>query len=490
MQFPFFGLFFLPFLLVTVAKPGRLLILAVLAAVFDAASVANINLGGFGLGVQPGFAVDLLLLLVIAVRYLAGQTFGNESRVIYLFLPIILFCTAAALSAFILPRIFAGQVYVWPQRTIKGLENTPIPLYFGSGNITQLVYLLVNVSLGVVTAAYVNVRPDFGRRLRDAYLMSGILVSIIGLWQWISKWSGIFYPTDFFFSNPNWADNTNQTFASTSIYRISGPFAEPSFLCFYLSGVIYASFWQIVSARPTRLAVGSFVASLTIAFMSTSTTGYATVALGIPLLVLFSGNSLRRWLNIAGVWAFALPLVLLAAVAVWHFFPRLVSIGAAVLHDTLDKGNSESYEGRSQLDRQTFAVVWSTFGLGAGWGSVRASSLLSTVVGATGFWGPALIAWFALRLRTRMRRLVRSGERSLAQTKVMETLMASVIGMMVAAAVSKPDLIFSGFWLNLGASAGLALAVPVLARSRRAPGLSPQNDAPAIGLANVPFARR
>ncbi|MDB5410899.1 MAG: hypothetical protein JWL84_5811 [Rhodospirillales bacterium] len=456
MELTVFGFVFLPLLVLTLAKPGRLLSLAVVAAIFDAASVLNINLGGFALGVQPGFATDLLFLTAIGLRYLAGQSFGNEKRILYLFWPMILFCFAAAASAILLPRLFAGHVYVWPQRTEKGLENVAVPLYFSSGNITQLVYLLVNASMGILTAVYLNVRPDFTRRVLSIYLLSGIAVSAIGLWQWTSKWSGIFFPSEFIFSNPNWADNTNQTFASTSIYRISGPFSEPSFLCFYLSGVVYASFWAIVSAGPTRLTVIAFLSSLAIALMSTSTTGYAAVAIGVPLLFIFKVSSTHKWVRIAGVAAIAIPILLLSAFVVWRFFPKLVEIGAQVLNDTLEKGNSESYEGRHRLDRETFNLVFQTFGLGAGWGSVRASSLVATVVGATGIWGPALVLWFAFRMRRRMQTALRAGERATDEFQVMTTLMASLLGMVVAAAVSKPDLIFSGFWINLGACVGLA----------------------------------
>jgi hypothetical protein len=220
--------------------------------------------------------------------------------------------------------------------------------------------------------------------------------------------------------------------------------------------VVYASFWAIVSTGPTRLTVIAFLASLSVALMSTSTTGYAAVAIGVPLLFIFKVSSAHKWLRIAGVAAIAIPLLLLSAFAVWHYFPKLVDIAAQVLTDTLEKGNSESYEGRHRLDRETFNLVFQTFGLGSGWGSVRASSLVATVVGATGIWGPALILWFALRMRRRMQTALQAGERAPDELHVMTTLMASLLGMVVAAAVSKPDLIFSGFWINLGACVGLA----------------------------------
>lgn len=456
-----FGIVFLPLLLATLGRPGRILTLAVVAAIFDGASVINLTFGGSPFGIQPAFAVDLLFIGVILLRYLSGQSFGNEGRVLYIFWPIVLFSLLAVASAFVLPKLFAGQVYVWPQRVEKGLENVSVPLYLSSGNVTQVVYLLVDVTLGILTAAYVAVRPDFFHRILRAYMLSGLLVVFLALWQWLSRSTGLVYPHDFLISNPNWPDNTNQTFAS--VYRISGPFSEPSILCFYLAGVIYASFWAIMRHGADRLSVVVCVTSTLVALLSTSTTGFAVIGIGCPLVLMLTIRTPRAWLRLGLAAAIAIPVLIALAFVVWHYFPKLVEIGQQVLSDTLDKSNSVSYEVRSRQDRDSFALIFETLGLGAGWGSVRPSSWLATMVGDTGAWGPVLILWFVLRFYRLLAKTEAVGNGDSFGTA--RLLTASVIGMFVAAAVSKPELTFSGFWINLGTAAAAVLS----ARRRPAP---------------------
>jgi hypothetical protein len=449
---------FLPLLLATQGRPERLLLLVVTASVFDSASVLNLNLGSLAFGVQPAFAAASAFIGVMLLRRLSGQTFGGEGRVSYVFFPLLLFCICAMVSALLLPRLFQGTVYVWPERVENGFENLAVPLMPNSGNVTQAVYLLVAVLLCIFGCVCAEARPNLPERLLKTYFWSGIIAALIGFWQWTGKFTGLYFPHDFFFSNPSWADNTDETFGA--VWRISGTFAEPSFFCFYLAGPLYASGWSLLASGPSRLAGVTFAATFLAAVLSTSTTGYVVIAIGAALAAvraIRAGGARRRLaLAVAG----AVLLLLAGSWIVERVFPQIVPLVEEIVSDTLGKTDSESFEVRSRQDRETYAVVFDTFGLGAGWGSVRASSLVTTLIGATGLWGLALLAWAGWRVvRSCARARPHPGEGA-----SLGPLVASVMGMLVAAAASKPDLAFVGFWVNLAAAVGVSLRL----RSRHA----------------------
>lgn len=448
-----FSFAFLPLLLATRLKLDRLLLLIVLCSTFDAASVLNVNLGSFVFGLQPAFGAAIVFVAIVMMRWLAGQPYGNEGRVLYVFWPFLLFCVLAAVSAVLLPKLFAGKILVWPQRKEPGMPDLAILLYPNSGNITQALYLLTAMLLAVTACAHMESRPRLPQRILDAYFASGVLACVIGLWQWVGKITGLYFPHDFFFSNPSWTDNTDQTFSNESVHRIAGTFAEPSFLCFYLSGLIYASGWRLVVAPPAFLPAAAFLGSIAVAVLSTSTTGYVSIAMGVPLLLFFTGRTPRAVPRVGLAAVAAIPFLLLGGFLVWRYLPEAVEIGNQVLSDTLSKGSTQSYEVRSRQDHDSYALVIETFGLGAGWGSVRASSFFATLVGATGVWGPFLVAWLVLRVRRGWKRA-----RGLAGAdSTFEAFVASVVGMLVAAATSKPDLVFTGFWINFAAAVAVSL---------------------------------
>jgi len=444
---------FLPLLLATRFKLDRLLLLIVLSSVFDAASVLNINLGSFAFGLQPAFAATIIFIAIVMARWLAGQLFGNEGRVLYVFWPFILFSAVAVLSAVLLPHLFAGEVFVWPQRKEPGMPDLAVPLYPNSGNITQAAYLSTTMLLAITACAHMESKPRLPQRVLDVYFASGVLACAIALWQWGGKIVGLYFPHDFFFSNPSWADNTDQTFLNDAVPRIAGTFAEPSFLCFYLSGLIYASGWRLVVAPPAFLPAAAFVGSVAVAALSTSTTGYVSIAVGIPLLLLFTARTPLVIPRLGLAAAVAPPVLLVVGFLVWRYLPDLVEIGNQILTDTLNKGSTESYEVRTRQDHDSYALLLDTFGLGAGWGSVRASSFLATFIGATGIWGPLLLVWLVLRVGRSWKR----ARRLAGPNSTLEPFAASVVGMLVAAATSKPDLVFTGFWINLAAAVAISL---------------------------------
>ena len=131
----------------TARRPERLLPVILVASVFEAGAALIIG-GSFGLptAMVPG----LLFIAYIVLQYACGMRYPGERQVLWTLTPLLLlFCYAAA-SIFVLPQMFAGRVMVWPQRPDPVAPGF-VPLAFNSGNVTQLLYLAMNVKIAVVT---------------------------------------------------------------------------------------------------------------------------------------------------------------------------------------------------------------------------------------------------------------------------------------------------------------------------------------------------
>jgi hypothetical protein len=122
---------------------------------------------------------------------------------------------------------------------------------------------------------------------------------------------------------------------------------------------------------------------------------------------------------------------------------------AVVTRQSLRKADSDSFINRTGLDLDSLAVLWPTYGFGAGWGSVRASSLGPGLLANLGVFGAALLAWFAVRLVRQVGRARRLAS-SAGQLKVLDGLSAGVVGHLTAAFISAPALNAPDFYVLLG----------------------------------------
>src|SRR5271154_3152073 len=242
MQITALGFVLLPLCLIFIPRPSSLLQITFLASAFGAAVPFIVPLGGEGFALPPGFLPGMVFIVVVGLDYMSRNLREIEGEVGYALLPIIVFMAVALAGAAILPRMFAGEFGVWPQRL--SVLNSTVLLAPSAGNITQCLYLIVNTIFLVLASLYVSrtyVRP---MTIVHAYLASGYLVAAITLWQFANKLTGIYYPKEFLYSNPRWAILTAQAFGNVN--RISGPFVEPAALAGYTSGVAFACLWLLL----------------------------------------------------------------------------------------------------------------------------------------------------------------------------------------------------------------------------------------------------
>jgi hypothetical protein len=450
MELTAFGLLVIPVTcLLLPFHPRRLLVWTILLAPFEAASVLNLQMGAYEFGIQPGYVAAIAFLLALALRLGMANRVELPSGLPRVYMPLILFAGYAALSALLLPVVFAGRVSVFPPR--EGLTLSSLSLLEPAAtNLSQAGYV-VFLAAFAIGASLLVARDDRAGAFARTYVLTGMLVVALGVYQIMAHYVGLPYPERLLYSNPVYYQGFEQ--AIGTVKRMSSAFTEPSGLAYYLAGVFgYALVRCAQSERPLRPGVIALVA-LAGLLLSTSTTAYLTVAVILPVaaVILPGGGGRTRILAFAGIAAAAF------GVLGWWLVTRAGSdvLAGLALITLVDKTGTTSFLHRIGADVHSLSLVPTTLGLGVGWGSNRASSLVTTLLSTGGIIGTTLLLWFAWRVAS----LVKVVKPGLPHTDRDRTaaLGFSVIAMLVAGAIAVPDMNHIALWVNVALLIGLAL---------------------------------
>ncbi|NMJ42489.1 hypothetical protein GWK16_14670 [Roseomonas sp. JC162] len=439
----------------------RLVQLVFIAGVFDAA--AGLIVGGFGM--PPALLPALMLVGLVSTQYLAGRRSIAEGPALHLMAPLLICFAYAAVTAVLLPETFAGRIIVWPQK-FADIEPQPVPIAPGQGNLNQVAYLAANVALALATALAAGRAGTAWRSIVKAYLFSGYLVMVLVAWDLASRTIGLPFPTSIIYSNPGWSI-VEQNIGG--LPRLQGPFPEPSALAFYLAGLAVACMGLCLRGhrvmRPDLLLVMACLAT----FLSTSTTGIAALVVGLPAQLILAalagrGAAVRRMIGVLAVPG-TLALVLLAGLLILR--PELLDVIAEVVGMTLDKTDSDSFTERSLMNTVAWNAFLSSGGLGVGWGSTRASSILPGLLAGGGIVGLFTAIWFTLRLMRLIRRARTVAEPGNPAAIAVDCFGAALAGQLLAAAFSAPVITTPIFFVQLGVVGAAAIRILIDAASRQ-----------------------
>lgn len=473
-----FSFILLPLCFVWAMSPGRLLKTMAIASVFEAA--AAVTLGSFG--VQPGlvpalgFIAFMLLQLLLGARFAALPAVWNTTR------PFVVMTVWAVIASFVMPRAFEGQVFVWPQRAT--LPYVIVPLEPSPTNINQDIYLILNCMFLVLAAIYLaRPRLSLGPFI-NIYLVSGFVVAAVAAWQFASRVAGVPYPEDLFYSNPGWAILTEQSIGA--VPRINGPFSEPSSLGGYMASIVCAAGWMLLRGRRNRMLPWLVIVGLLSMALSTSTTGFAVLAIVcvlVPSFALLRG-SVRLMAQIMKI---AVPVALCGAVLFFTaslLVPSFQKNVTEVIEGTLNKKQSSSYEDRTGTDLDSLTAMVDTYGLGVGWGSNRSSSLLPGLLAQVGIPGILCLGWFGLGLSRQVSAAHRLGCTA-EQSLVLDGCCGGIVGFLLGALISAPTINSMTFFFLLALLIGCSTQVRLEAQvnRRRAAARSPTTRSPATQAA-------
>jgi hypothetical protein len=440
-----FGVLWVPVVLVYSWKPVRLLQLAILGSAFQGAAIAASDSYAIASSLLP----SLLFLGHGLLRIAATPRSSVERRILRLLLPVLLLTAYATLSSYLLPRLFEGSVTVWPPRGDFS-EFHAEALRPARGNITQAFYIIVHVGVTVTAAFLLSSSPRTQALLVRTYIASGFIVLALCVWELTSNLAGVPYPDTFLHSNKTIAILAGSEMGG--VKRLSGPFSEASILAMFLSGTLFTSAFLVLNGLRSWAIYALGFGSLLIMLLSTSTTGLLVTGLLLFFILAlpfvgFNLPGLRR----IGAALVILGFLGLAGVAVLpSAAPQAVEALQKIVDATLQKQHTESFDIRSQQDADSLRVPLDTYGLGAGWGSVRASSLATTLAGGVGIPGLLLCIWFGVSVTKHVAAAKRlpltAGSRF-----VIDATSGMLLGNVVAAAISVPDLDSFSFYVLLAA---------------------------------------
>ncbi|MFA7595144.1 MAG: glycoside hydrolase [Novosphingobium sp.] len=330
----------------------------------------------------PRFALGFLALAVIQQI----QTRSSLLReAVGANLAFVTFAAYGLISAFFLPKIFAGQINVVPMRVggLRHLTDT-LPLFFSAQNITTGFYM-AGTGLTAV-CAYIACRLSDNVSLIVKFCVGIVLVqAVTGIMG--AALSGT--PWDLVVDFVRNGSYSQVRQATEGYVRISGLMAEPS---------AYSRLsvpWMILAfelwLRKISPAWTGFAALLLAAVLvlSTSSTAYIGLA-GYALLLGARFATLPRYLTADRVVPLAICVmlgVIMMLGLILFYGPAADAFAEMVDQMTVGKSSSDSGQQRMFWAMQGINAFTFSMGLGIGAGSFRSSSLIMAIIGSMGVIG-------------------------------------------------------------------------------------------------------
>lgn len=298
------------------------------------------------------------------------------------------FVVYGVVSALFLPRLFAGTIDVFSiarDVTGRGGGTYMTSLSPGSGNITQSVYLVGNlvIFMAVMAHAASGALSTVVRAVVAAAAMN-LMFAVADL----ATYAASIPEAMDFIRNANYGLLTESDISGYK--RIVGSFTEAS--AFGGITLVYFAFCFELWLRGVYPRVCGLVAALLLLAALASTSSSTYVGLGIYATVvllrcaagLITGRTTLR----ATAVAFVVPAGAVLVVLTLALIPSVwTSLSDLVDRTLLNKLQTQSGIERALWNEHALRVFYESFGLGAGVGSVRASSFLVAVLANTGLIG-------------------------------------------------------------------------------------------------------
>jgi hypothetical protein len=433
-------------------RPEYLGPLAILVSAFQAASVLNIEGGGFPIGVTPYFFVLILIAIRFLPLWLSGKcSFRRSDVAIEMTQPLLILTIWAMVSAFFLPWLFAGMGVNMPRGGMDSPYTTP--LQWSMSNAAQALYAALD-AIFVIYLLWCGRARGYFERLVLAFVATGLIALLIGAYQYLSHYSGLPYPADFFNSNPGWRQLMSEEMSG--VWRISATFTEPSVAGAFFA--VWATLLLFLAAndRGGGWAWPLFAAGVVMVFLSTSTTGYITVGLVVALFIwkqfariFVSGKISPRSL-------FSLLLIVGAIAAAAVFIPDFPGTLPKILWD---KAQSQSSRDRTTTIWEALRITSETYGMGVGLGSNRPSGMLFYIASNLGIPGLVLFVLMLSAIYRAVRSALRSSSAADRATGYLGAAGWATAIALAAMASSGADMTTPQLWVCLGMVAAGSRAV-------------------------------
>jgi hypothetical protein len=361
---------------------GELLSVVLFMSIFQAASA--INLGG--MGIAPWIVVLLAgLILKTAKRPGALTTISNTNTLAIRLLTV--FVCYALFTGIAYPLLFQGVL-------AQGSHDSyPSPLSLGMANIAQICYLLSAVV--VFGMALMSSREAISSAL-DWYVRGCILACFIAMYQLANATIHIPYPNDLFYSNPRYV--IYPAYMIDGMWRLNSTFTEASSLAGHLCVGVALLGWNVMT-RPLRWGSSlSLILMIVTMMMTLSSTGYLSTILLMLVAVALSIRALFRAKSLSRVRSILLVCTCLVVTVLLLTTKAATTVDKTIHTVIIDKKDSASYRDRTATNYAAMETARQTYYMGAGWGSVRCSSLGPGLLATVGLVGVLLFSAFLISL--------------------------------------------------------------------------------------------
>jgi hypothetical protein len=438
----------------TLAIPA--LLLSSLLGASAAAFVTALN----NSNVQPSHFLLLFLAVDLALRghlLKAGLQSLTPPRSGFWLLLALLY---GLLTTLFMPRLFAGTSYVFniAQSSAGTASIVQVPLGPGSANVTQSLYFAGDLVCFVVFYAYCSSREGLQTVARAMIICAFVNIgfAMLDVASHVTQTAGLLS----FLRNTNYRMLDDVELAGFK--RIVGSFTEASSFAYATLGLFAFAFTLWVRGIYSVASGVAAVLSLVAILFATSTTGYVGLCsfLLVQYIVFAAQLLARSATRNALLFLVFAPLTLsILAMYIWtdtdvrHTVEQLIDI------TIFSKLDSESGIERASWNAQALRALYDTIGLGAGIGSVRASSWLVAVPASIGILGALAYGIFAVGVL-----IGQLFERGNATTRAIQSAArSSCLAQILASSVA-------GSFIDLGlvffALAGAACAMPEPKRGR------------------------
>ena len=396
----------------------------------SAAALVFTSLGGAS--IQPAHLL-LLFLLIVMSRY--GWIMRGTLQAMRPSNPgfwLVVLLVYGVISAIFLPRLFEGVTYTFGNsREGNGSMVSPLPLMPTTGNITQAGYFVGDVLCFLVVAALAT-RERYATAIANGVLFCCCADLAFAALDQVTALTGT---TVLMAPIRNASYRMLDDGYVMGIKRLVGTFPETSAYAFVTLGLFGFSFSLWLRHDRPRLSGTIALLLLTTLMLSTSSTAYAGSVLYLGLVYVAAAvrmglgratRNMSRFVLVAPVGALVLVMLLQFSDAAWRSVLE-------VFDDFLfNKLSSASGIERAAWNRQAIANAFDTYGLGAGLGSVKSSSFLTSSLGNVGVTGLLAFAGFFATM------LVRAGStREKPEIAILRHAAASgCVALLVAASIS------------------------------------------------------
>lgn len=366
--------------------PRLLVPWAIVVSVFEAASLINLGEGDSSIGIQPFFFVVALIALRFVPQYLTGRFgFVQGHPVLSLFRPLMLFAFWGAVSAFVLPFLFANVAVNIPH---GGMDTVPLPLHWSLSNAAQAGYLTLDCVFILYTTWLARDHREMEADIR-AFRSAGIIAVTIGMYQLVAHNTGLPFPKEFFNSNEAWGQLLDEKIAGT--WRLSSTFTEPSaaggFFAVWSSFLLFTVADRATARRLDWLLLCAGIAML---LLTTSSTGYLVTAIVLSMFILQQVLRLIVQGRMSPRVVIVCVVIGIGAIGAIAFLPNFDRLLEEVF---FKKAESISAKNRTATQWQALMITRQSSGLGVGLGSNRPSGMLFYILSDLGVPGLLLFAY-------------------------------------------------------------------------------------------------